>query len=476
MLQYTSAAPPATLLDTTVVDHPWHREYRLGLGVDAVTGQLRSSAVKPFTVEDQAPLTARFMYSLVQSESDMSSLISASTKGSYNLEGITVSAGTSFLNAVTVSELAVTLVAQVSVARSQYSLAPDYELTAAPEPGFREKYGDYFVAGYRAASSLFVVYQCRFTSSEQRSKFTATLSAKAPEVMTAEGSTEFERTAKETSASLSIQIYAQGVDGALPNAPASGWTPAAIVTTLLPWFGDHQAPDPFEAYLMAYRLIDPALPGEVPVAPDVFARLATLYDRFWLARGLFATCPDFGRPQVEAEYKRLAAAVQANQASMAGDDATIALLTGQTEEVLATLRAINHRQAFASQLRVAARTEPAEGTLIDADKGRVRWNYGYSQAPQPGIVITSQTDTVEDSWKIGWREHVFTFHDARKLIVGWDVICNWADGTGGDWRKDSDTIIGRSSGKIYVKSDYDRGYSWTVVWHVVDAADYPPID
>lgn len=57
--------------------------------------------------------------------------------------------------------------------------------------------------------------------------------------------------------------------------------------------------------------------------------------------------------------------------------------------------------------------------------------------------------------------------------MGWDVICNWTDGTGGDWHKASPSIIGENNGAVYVKSDFSRGYSWTVIWYVVDAAQYP---
>lgn len=46
--------------------------------------------------------------------------------------------------------------------------------------------------------------------------------------------------------------------------------------------------------------------------------------------------------------------------------------------------------------------------------------------------------SVKQDWKIGWREHTFTQSDAFKLLVGFDVVCNWTDGTRGDSRKDSD--------------------------------------
>jgi hypothetical protein len=472
-MKQLSTAPLVTLLNTTVVGQPWHKHYRLGLGVDAVTGQIRASAVEPFEVKDEPQMSPTYIYSLVQSESDISSMISGSAQGSYNMEGVTVSAGTSFLDALTVSELSVTLVAQVTVNRSQYSLAPSYKLSVTPGPDFRDKYGDYFVAGYRAASSLYVVYQCKFSTVEQRSKFTATLAAEVPQVMTTKGSTEFEKTAKESSATVSIRISAHGVSSPIPSPPESGWTPANIVAVLLPWFEKSMALDPLETYLMHYRVIDPSLSGEVPISPYIFSQLAFLYDRFWLARAHYHTCPDFGRRLVDEPYKKLEKAIEANQASLPSDEANIESLTKATQELLQTFHEISNRQLFFTQVVAASRAEPAKDQNFDADKGTVRWGYGFQRSTLPGVVVSSLSDSVAEDWKIGWREHVFSYRDSTRLLVGFDITCNRNDGFGGDWHKASDHVIGQSAGDVYVKSDYDRGYSWTIIWYSVDASSYP---
>jgi hypothetical protein len=150
MKQYSSAQATTTL-NATVVGQPWQKSFQLGLGVDAVTGQLRASAVKPFKPIPQRQLNPVFVYSLIQSESDLQSVISGSTKASYNLEGVTLSASASFLDSIAVSELAVTVVAQVSVQESEYSKAEKYELAVKPDSKFRDNYGDYFIAAIALA-------------------------------------------------------------------------------------------------------------------------------------------------------------------------------------------------------------------------------------------------------------------------------------------------------------------------------------
>ncbi|UZN03845.1 trypsin-like serine peptidase [Cellulomonas sp. S1-8] len=471
-MRQTSSETLTTLLDTTVVGQPWQSNLTLGAGVDAVTGQLRASAVKPFTVSSKTVVQPEYQYSFVQSESDVQSLVSASLKASYNLEGVTLSASTSFLEELSVSDLSVTLVAEVSVQQSQYSLAPSYELAVTPGPDFREKYGDYFVAGYRGGSSMYVVYQCRFTSSEQRTKFAASLGAEMPQVFSVDGSTSFEKIAKEHSANINIRIRAQGVSSAIPDPPVSGWTADSIVSVLVPWFNSSMAMEPLESYLQAYRLIDPSLSGEVPVSPDVFAQLGYLYNRFWVARAYVKTCPDFGRRPVEDEFAKLQKTVEANQASLPTDVAKIEQLTADTQRLLAGVSEVQNRQSFYMQAVAAAGIEPAKDHNFDADNGQVRWGYGFQRGDRPGVSVTADTDSVEADWKIGWREHVFSYRNSSRVLVGWDVVCNRSS-NGGDWHKVSDTIIGRNGGDVYVKSDYDRGYSWTITWYSVDASLYP---
>lgn len=470
MLQF-STAPATTTLNTTVVGQAWFKEYQLGLGVDAVTGQMRASGVKAFRLKPSQPKTSEFFYSLVQSESDLQTLIAGSASGSYNLEGVTVSASTEFLNSIAVSELAVTLVAEVRVEDEEYSLAADYQLGVTPGSGFRDRYGDYFVAGYRAASSLYAIYQCRFSSAQQRTEFSAKMAAEAPQVMSAAGSAKFEQISKQCSASVSTRIVAQGTDQ-LPSPPPSGWTPETIVSVLIPWFNANMRPAPKQVYLEHYRLLDPSIPNVVAINPNVFAQLSFLYDRFWLARALYNACPDFGRRLVADRFPKLRSRVEAYQASLPDEPQMIEELTNETRSLLDTLREINHRQAFYTRAVAAAKTEPPARENHDADKGVVRWTYGFQSGDAPGVTVSSQTDTVARDWKIGWQEHVFHFGNSGRIIVGWNVTCNRST-LGGDWYKISDRIIGRSSGDVYVKSDYDRGFSWTITWYFVEAALYP---
>jgi len=467
------AVGASTLLNTTVTG-PWHKHYQLGMGIDAVTGQARASAVKPFTVNRNVAEKQDYNYTFVENKSELTSLISASAKGEYNIEGVTVSGSASFLNEIAVSELAVTLVASLTTEQIQFAMAPNstYQLAVTPDKTFRDKYGDYFVAGHRGGSSLFVMYQCRFSNSKDRVEFSASLAAKTPNVFTVEGAASFQQTTTKYSANVRVKASAFGVTTAMPKPPEGGWTSANILSVLIPWYNDSRYMVEYEAILWHYRLIDPSLSGEVAISPDIFARLLLLYKQFRVASSLFSTCPEFGRRIVKDRYDKLEIDIQSHQASLPNDEPQISLLTKDTNLLLQLIDEVNNRQLLYSLVLLAARSEPGAGESHDADKGTVRWSYGFDKSNLSGVSISSKTENAEADWRVGWNEKTLTYRDTSKIIVGWDVICNWSD-HGGDWHKVSQQVLGRNTGDVYVKSDYDRGYSWTVNWHLVDAALYP---
>lgn len=462
-----------TLLNTSVVGEPYQKNYELGLGVDALTGQIRASAVKAFQIKRKPAKTPEFIYTLVSSQSDLESLIEGSLSASYNLEGVKISASASFLNSISVSELSVTLVASISVEESEYALAPHYEMSVVPDADFRKKYGDYFVAGHLSGSHFFAVYQCHFKNTQQRTEFAASLGAEMPEVFSVEGKIRFEEMVKQNDARLTIRITASGTKTLPPAPPAEGWNPSNINSILIPWYYESMTLVPLKSYLRHYCIVDPSISAEVPIDPDVFFKLSFMYNRFWLSRSLYFSCPEFGRKLIEEPYARLLSELEARQSILTTNPEYIDQITNEIQEILNLLRQVNSRQLFFTQVVKAGKLEPPKGQRFDADGGVLRYTYGYQASTLPGVVISSNTETVKADYKIGWNDHVFVFQDDLKIIVGWDLLCNRSDGWNGDWHKVSDQIIGRSKGEVYVKGDYDREYDWTITWYYVDAHFYP---
>ena len=60
------------------------------------------------------------------------------------------------------------------------------------------------------------------------------------------------------------------------------------------------------------------------------------------------------------------------------------------------------------------------------------WLYGFSTySKSNAVVINSLDDRYHEDWHIGWREHTFEFRNDNALIVGWEVVSNWNDGSNG---------------------------------------------
>jgi hypothetical protein len=130
---------------------------------------------------------------------------------------------------------------------------------------------------------------------------------------------------------------------------------------------------------------------------------------------------------------------------------------------------------FYSKVKNAIRQEPAKDVKIDEEEsGPQIWMYGYSvYSKSDAVVIHQTTKNYTEKWQFGRREATLEFGpDPNSLIVGWQVISNWGDGTNGTWYKANDQILMTNHGAVHVRSEYDRGCDWSVVFYFVDAEDY----
>src|SRR5581483_8083457 len=227
---------------------PWADSFRPGNGVNAVTGGIRASALKTFEVPPVSNRSSSEHYRFVQSENDLSQELELSASGKYNIEGVNVTVSASYLKHLRFSEMFMSLVAQYESVFDQYDEARTYELTDEATNDlknpvqFREKYGDYFIAGHRRFSRFTAVYRCQASSAENMQTFKASLGAEAPAVFSVEGSARFMQLASQHKISIEIQIDQYGFNGESPIGPP--WTPEKILEQLN-WCKGHLGGVPF---------------------------------------------------------------------------------------------------------------------------------------------------------------------------------------------------------------------------------------
>jgi hypothetical protein len=464
-----------TELDAVLTGVPWGEGFDFNKGVDAITGSLMPSAIEPASPVERTVKKSAESYRFVQSESELDSEIETAVSGKYNIEGVTVSGSAEYVQKIKFSELAITLVASYRSEYDGYDEISQPQLTAQAKGligdhgKFRHQYGDYFVKGGKRGSTFYAVYVCQSRSESSMSEFKAKLGAETPDVFSAEGSARFMQAAKEHSISVSADLWMDGYEGASPSGP---WTPEKIIEALA-WFKQHEKGVHIRGELMHYSALDPSYPRSVDVAPEVFVALKKLYTALWTVRALYGSCPPNYQGNFTERYNDLINETTARQAELATDSALRAACQQKTDTLRAGLTEVFDRMVFASKVRDAIGTEPGPGHSTD-DSGRRSYFYGYNQYPRSSAVaIKMDSENYADVWQIGYRDHVFDWRHEDRLVVGWEVVSNWADGTNGWWRQDSSpSVLMTHRANVYVKSWYDRGCNWTLnVWWV-DAKDY----
>ncbi|GHO84131.1 hypothetical protein [Dictyobacter formicarum] len=476
VIRGTVTGEPTTDLSSIISDLPWEDSFVFGSGVDAITGGTLGSAINPFTPTQRTTKTSLENCRFIQSERELNREIETSASGKYNIEGITITASASYLSKIKFSELFITLVAQYQSEYNGYDEASTYTLTDAArkhiqEPAqFRNMYGDYFVAGGKRGSRFTAVYTCSTTTAEKMDEFKASFGGEAPEVFSAEGSARFLQSAKEHNVSLSVNLFMEGYTGTPPSGP---WTPEKILQAL-EWFKQNEQGIYLKAKLEHYSVIDPTYPRTINIAPGIFVDLRQLYLTVWDVRSRYSTCPEVYQAQLKKDYIDLDAGVTAHQNILAVDTDKRLEYQTKADRLLSQLNDVFSRMDFYFKVQQTISTEPAKGQVIEEGRGQQSWMYGYSTyTKSPAVVIASTEMRYHEDWHIGWREHTFEFGpDQNRLIVGWQVISNWNDGTNGSWKKVVDSILSTSYAAVYVTSLYDRGCDWSLRIYHVDAKDY----
>ncbi len=242
----------------------------------------------------------------------------------------------------------------------------------------------------------------------------------------------------------------------------------------LTWFKGAEKGVHLEAMLMHYSTINPTYPRTIDIAPSVFTELSQLYTTVWDIRSRYASCPKHYQEQLRKDYTALDTSVTANQSVLATDTGSYMEYQLRADALLTQLNDIFARQDFYSKVLTMVGTEPGNGAEVVERVGQQQWMYGLSTYSKSSAVVISSMDmNYAESWTIGWREHTFEFGpDDRYLIVGWQVISNWGDGSNGSWWKATNQILATHYAAVHVKSQYDRGCNWSMRVYYVYAKDY----
>ncbi|MFI5527251.1 hypothetical protein ACIA8O_01720 [Kitasatospora sp. NPDC051853] len=461
-----------TTLDASVSDLPWQDSYSLGRadGIDAVTGGVANVALLPFTVTEVAGQSSTETYTFVESDKDYNRVVDAATGGKYNIEAIaTVSSSTEYLSSVEYSATAVTLIAEYAMAYDTYDEAPQdqYRLTDQAKAligdpaAFRARYGDYFVAGGRRGARFLAVYTCTARSEKDMTTFKEKIDVDVPEVFSVTGATGFTTAAADNDVSITCSVVMEGYENWTP--PSGPWDPQTI-PPLLDRFKAHLSDSHHVSVkLRHYSYLDPAYPLTIDVPSDDFESLADLYTSYWRATSRYESSD--GSELIDPLYENLRNGVTAHQADLVHDADLRGTYLTQTTQLGFLVDCLEDQAA-----------EPATGAQQSAGS-RSRWSYGCtSQTGAPWPVTLRRLDYRKGGGEVGYRTHTFDYPDPGQgtgVVVGWEVVANWADGSDGYWSKESETILLGNRASVHVKGAYDRGTDWTLNVYTIDRSVLP---
>lgn len=464
---------PMTELTSVIVDIPWSDAFTFGCGVDAITGNSMGSAIVPFLPTPRQIKSSTETYRFVQDESDLLQEIGAAASGSYNIQGVTVSAKSNYLNKVEFSGVTTSLIATYEATYDGYDEVDRYFLTHTAKnyindpPQFRSMYGDYFVAGAKRVSSFVAVYTCTAQSNEDLNSFKAAIGASAPEVFSAEASASFERKAEEHHVAISVEVVMAGYQGVPPTAT----TPAETLKAL-EWFKEHEQGIYFQAKLYHYSMIDPTYPRTIGIDPQAFVDLRILYLTLWEIRVFYANMPSTYQTRYQSDFNNVDIGIPANQNVLATDQQKRDDFQRDANLLLSNIKDVLNLMDFYFNVKDLVSTEPKEGQKIEEDASQPSWKYGRTGGS--GLTVNHTEEQYKQAYNgPGWNQHTFVFDDPTKLIVGWEVIANRNDGENGSWMKVVDTILLTSYASVHVTSAYDRDTDWSFRVYYVNAEDYP---
>lgn len=269
----------ATRLESVIADMHWGNAFELGLGVDAMTNNLRPSAMKIELNKAQRPTIVQVNATKISTASEYRQALDLAVSGHYNTGNVDLKGAFSYMSDIKCSNTSLSIIVEYTVVESVYGADNTYEIKkeAAKYLGgqaFRERYGDYFIADVRRGARFTAVYTCTTDSEEKMTSFKTELSASG-DLYGFSTSSGFTDAAKKNNVSTNIRLYYEGCKG----SPKYKSTKDVMdVNKALEWFTENTSYVPLFAKLHHYSIYAPEVSNILLVAPRVFSRIWNLFD------------------------------------------------------------------------------------------------------------------------------------------------------------------------------------------------------
>ncbi|KZV82551.1 hypothetical protein EXIGLDRAFT_729530 [Exidia glandulosa HHB12029] len=496
----TTTASQSTRLDYYLADLPWVQGYKLGYGLNAVTGGVTTlpgvhlaPGITSTTLPKSPPSTTTTICMLSSAE-EFKSKLGVSFGTSLNLLPLDCSTG-AFASVKSLATVSATSKSMLVLYRRTWQdddteitweLTADAEaLALADADAFRKTYGDYFIAGARWGTEFLAVATCTCTSATKAEQMESVLKAAVRQGAGIKFDLDIAaRTDKELS-SLNVDICinilskggAFGSDvprgSAQSNINETVWSFVDLASLLETVKHDNgETGDRICALLRHYSVAVAHIPSNViqptvPIPYDVFEDIEllrnTVLDCGLLSNNLPTFLADGIVPSLKRRVMSFQRKIHRAQDVVATDAVLRAQLLQTGTALLKELAKFHEVHGRFYKLLRECQKEPGNKRHYERDSYGCGWNTVHSR---PNLVIEegASIDVNIHAWWPANNRKALLQKPVDGHIVGWMVEAH--EPQLGSWRQLSASIILASQGMITCRREHAwrtwfRSCRWT---------------
>ncbi|XP_065846441.1 uncharacterized protein [Oscarella lobularis] len=350
----------------TLPDVHWFPGMELGFGFDVLTGEVKPSPFKMAESKAEkvssSSQSSEETFSFIESAQDIEKEMSVSTSLSFGLGSFSSSLSSEISDHVKVSQNTVTAIRKKTVKSDSYEMLDVLDLKEEAKSlleqndmiEFRNRYGDYFVAGMKRGSSFRAYYRCSASSSEEMSKLKASLKASYM-AASAENETDVSDESKKINRCVSVSYTMYGVEGTYKSSVST----LEDVNKALDYFSSNDKGAPLVAILRHYAFLNLGLRAQVPLDPLGFQHVKEIsHHVLELEQRLKSPLTLAVRKQIQAylnEFTRFRHALATDAGASKRND-----LLKEYEEISESLREVRRRSKFLSMVGSSDQPEAKE--------------------------------------------------------------------------------------------------------------------
>jgi len=476
-----------TSLNPFVADIPWNSDYKFGYGIDASTGLPASllQAVTSFTppVPANASTTTDTQIFFINSDAQHSKEIQTAFNTTFSCYGVTVKASGSYADNIKYSEKETTLILEYYKKETEYRIFDPaggaYTLTDNAKTylnerkdDFRNKYGDYFIAGAKYGAKYVAAIHIKASSAEEIRKIEAEISQAIP-AYDANATEKFKATFSAATKNSSVEVKRTTIGGN-DTLLSAGTTPEQMFDELKIFIQSctKDSLAPLQAYMFRFNQMPDgaSIATNINVNPGVFSATReltkdylALSSRSKVLAGLDISTFQAG---VQDDYKQecdaLINEINDNRQVIFRDINKIKAYGTRVKTMLDAFSGLIDRQSFFLKL-VKFQKDWLYHTEHQSRESGFK-SYYMSRAVDNDISKPSKTETFNaeyhQGWHIGWRSWSTSWTPGSNSIVCYIKIDIDPSTKNDDCWDTNYPSLGRDHLSFDFKSGYDRMGSW----------------